>query len=287
MLLGLLPGIPVAMLTTGLLGTLGMVGLVVLLSLLTVLVLAWGLTALGLPARRAWGRALGSLSPFAAPRAAEVLLEAALAGVAPRRAAQLLASPASFTRWLRPQLYDALQSPPPDPELAALVPPDDWLRHLAALPPAPASASPTAPAAPPPTAPATPAAPTAASRSRWLPRKGPRRREGQGRRVSTQRRRGRGGPQRAFARSGKRHSKGSAVIEGGLAARVGPGAEPAATPTRNMKGSPCGEPTILGQFLCGPPRPLRLCVESHHPPAKPTPPATPRYRTTARQYRPR
>ena len=134
-LLGLLPGIPVAMLTTGLLGTLGMVGLVVLLSLLTTVVLAWGLTALGLPARRAWGRAFGSLSPFAAPRAAEVLLEVALAGVAPRRAAQLLASPASFTRWLRPQLYDALQSASPDPELAALVPPGDWLRHTCALPP--------------------------------------------------------------------------------------------------------------------------------------------------------
>ena len=144
-LLGLLPGIPVAMLTTGLVGTVGMVGVVVLLSLLTTLVLAWGLAAIGLAPRQAWGRALGSLSPFAAPRAAEVLLEAALAGVAPRRAAQLLASPASFTRWLRPQLYDALQSPPPDPELAALVPPGDWLRQTLALPPGTGAGEPYCP----------------------------------------------------------------------------------------------------------------------------------------------
>jgi len=131
---GLLLGIPLAMVKGGLVGTLLVIVVLLLLSVLTMVLLSTGLEAVGLPRRAAWGRALGLISPFAAPRAAEILLEAAVAGAPPRRVAHLLLPPDEFARWIRPQLYDARAQGAPLPELADLVPEPEWAERLAARP---------------------------------------------------------------------------------------------------------------------------------------------------------
>jgi hypothetical protein len=131
---GLLAGIPIAMVRGGLVGTLLVIVVLLLLSVLAMVLLSIGLEAVGLSRRAAWGKAIGLISPFAAPRAAEILLEAAVAGAPPRRVAQLLLPPDEFVRWIRPQLFDARAQGAPLPELADLVPEPEWAERLAARP---------------------------------------------------------------------------------------------------------------------------------------------------------
>jgi hypothetical protein len=63
----------------------------------------------------------GLLSPFAAPRAAEVVVETALADVPPLCALQLLVSPTVFADWVRPRAYDVVRRSCEDTELIACV----------------------------------------------------------------------------------------------------------------------------------------------------------------------
>jgi hypothetical protein len=64
------------------------------------------LRRMGVPWKRALRDGAGILSPFAAPRAAEIVLERALEGVALVDALRALLRPAAFAEWARPLAYD-------------------------------------------------------------------------------------------------------------------------------------------------------------------------------------
>jgi hypothetical protein len=119
-LVALVAGLPLAVARFGPMGFLGGLGLVLALAATTSGLAAWARGALGLPRRPA----LTALSPFAAPQAAERLLEEALAPVPRVLVLRALLPAAPFTAWLRPRLFDAARAAGPDRDLADLVTPE-------------------------------------------------------------------------------------------------------------------------------------------------------------------
>lgn len=107
-LLAIVFGVPVAVARFGTWGFAAGLAGVLLLALVTALVATRGARVL----RYRWRRALriGSslVWPFSSPRAAEVLLERAVAGAPPLLVARHLLGEAGFAAWVRPQAYDAL-----------------------------------------------------------------------------------------------------------------------------------------------------------------------------------
>ena len=106
-LLALVLGVPFALQRFGALGFFAALGAVVLLCLSIFTALAFSGRGLGKPRRAALRWALPYLSPFAAPRAAEALLEEALRDIPPAVVSRALLPGDVFLRWVRPIVYDA------------------------------------------------------------------------------------------------------------------------------------------------------------------------------------
>jgi hypothetical protein len=105
-LLALVLGVPFALQRFGAFGFLVALGAVLLLSLTIFAALAFSARGAGKPWRAALRWAFPYLSPFAAPRAAEVLLEEALRDVPPSVVSRALLPGDAFIRWVRPIVYD-------------------------------------------------------------------------------------------------------------------------------------------------------------------------------------
>ena len=106
-LFALVLGVPFAVQRFGALGFFVALGAILILCLTIYAVLASSAHGFGTPWRAALRWALSYLSPFAAPRGAEALLERALREVPPGVAANALLPPTVFLRWVRPLVYDA------------------------------------------------------------------------------------------------------------------------------------------------------------------------------------
>jgi hypothetical protein len=106
-LLALVLGVPFALQRLGALGFFAALGVVLLLCLTIFAALAFSARGLGKPWRASLRWALPYLSPFAAPRGADVLLEEALRDVPPSVASAALLPRDAFLRWVRPIVYDA------------------------------------------------------------------------------------------------------------------------------------------------------------------------------------
>ena len=107
-LLAVVVGVPMAINRFGALGFAAAVGAAFVLSLATALCVLRALRKLDLDWRSAMRAAAPLLWPFAAPRAAEIVLEHAAAGAAPLAIARRLLGEAGFAAWVRPRAYDAL-----------------------------------------------------------------------------------------------------------------------------------------------------------------------------------
>jgi hypothetical protein len=120
-LLGIVLGVPVAAETSGWRALLLVLLIVETLAIAVAIVALLALRRLGLNTRSALRAAGGLLSPFAAPRAAEIVLERAFAGALPVVVTRLLLPPSAFAAWIRPRAYDLLRghAPVDDPELGA------------------------------------------------------------------------------------------------------------------------------------------------------------------------
>lgn len=106
-LLVLVLGVWFALQRVGALGFFVAAGTVLLLCVTIFTALAFSAHGLGKPWRAALRWAFPYLSPFAAPRAAEALLEETLRDVPPAVATAALLPPDEFQRWVRPLVYDA------------------------------------------------------------------------------------------------------------------------------------------------------------------------------------
>jgi hypothetical protein len=106
-LLALVVGVPFALRRFGALGFFAALGVVLVLCLTIFTALAFSARGLGKPWRAALAWAFPYLSPFAAPRGAEVLLEETLRDVPPSVASSALLPADAFLRWVRPLAYDA------------------------------------------------------------------------------------------------------------------------------------------------------------------------------------
>jgi len=106
-LVALVLGVPFALQRFGALGFLVALGAVLLLCLTIFAALAFSAHGLGKPWRAALRWALPYMSPFAAPRAADVLLEETLREVPPSVVTRALLPGDAFLRWVRPIVYDA------------------------------------------------------------------------------------------------------------------------------------------------------------------------------------
>ena len=112
-LAALVAGIPLAERRSSGTGVLLAIGVAVVLAVIVALVCWWGRRQLGLPRAAAWA----ALSPFAAPYAAERLLDETLARFSALAVARALLPPERFRSWVRPRAYDAQSSRGADPEL--------------------------------------------------------------------------------------------------------------------------------------------------------------------------
>jgi hypothetical protein len=111
-------GIPIAAARFGGWGLVGGAAIVELVAMLSTVIAFSALRRLDFPRSVAARRAAVLLSPFAAPRAGELVLEAAVEGLKPVAVLRALLPDAAFDAWLRPRAYDALQGNP-DPMLPA------------------------------------------------------------------------------------------------------------------------------------------------------------------------
>ncbi|MGH7530954.1 MAG: hypothetical protein ACREMN_11275 [Gemmatimonadales bacterium] len=112
LLLAMVFGIPAA---TGRFGTPGFfiaLGAVFALCLGIVALAAWTAAIAGRPPSAGLPWSLRFLSPFAAPRAAELLLEELFRDLPPALTARVLLGPEAFVAWIRPHVYDRLHGRP-------------------------------------------------------------------------------------------------------------------------------------------------------------------------------
>jgi hypothetical protein len=111
-------GVPIAAARFGGWGLVGGAAIAELVAVVSAVIAFSALRRLHFPRSAAARRAAVLLSPFAAPRAGELVLEAAVEGLPPVAVLRALLSDAAFDAWLRPRAYDALQGNP-DPMLRA------------------------------------------------------------------------------------------------------------------------------------------------------------------------
>ena len=119
MLVGVVLGIPAATETSGWRGLLVVLLIVEVIAIAIASLVLLALRRLGVERGAALRTAGGLLSPFAAPRAAEIVLERALSGSPPLSVIRYLVPPADFAAWIRPRAYDLLRGRPEndDPEV--------------------------------------------------------------------------------------------------------------------------------------------------------------------------
>jgi hypothetical protein len=115
--LGLLVGLPLVLVRRSAWEFLLAALALLLLTCLSALTGSIALQRMGMPKEPARKMARRWLSPFAAPGAAQNLLELALADVPPPFAARLLLRDSELRKWLRPRAYDLLQGRASDPDL--------------------------------------------------------------------------------------------------------------------------------------------------------------------------
>ena len=115
-------GIPLATGRWGPFGLLLAAGLAFQGAVFVLILSTIALEEIGVPHTSVSRTVLGLLSPFAAPRAAEVVAETALTDVPPLCALQLLLSTAAFAERVRPRAYDVVRQSLDDAELLACVP---------------------------------------------------------------------------------------------------------------------------------------------------------------------
>ena len=133
-LVGLVVGMPLAI---DRLGTQGFVFALGLLGIICFFVFERMYAAactLGKTRKAAFSWAIGSFSPFAAPRAAEVLLEELLRDIPPGLVARVLLPFAEFLDWVRPYAYDSSQDAQADARFLAGLDPAELKQSLAAPP---------------------------------------------------------------------------------------------------------------------------------------------------------
>ncbi|HST60373.1 MAG TPA: hypothetical protein VLK84_16865 [Longimicrobium sp.] len=104
--IALVVGVPLLTASAGLGGFILAAGAAVGASVLTASLSGLALRRMAVPWKTALRDGAGILSPFAAPRAAEVVLERALEGVGLVDALRALLPPAAFAEWVRPLAYD-------------------------------------------------------------------------------------------------------------------------------------------------------------------------------------
>ena len=109
-LIVLVLGLPFALQRFGALGFFAALGAVLLLCLTIFTALAFSARTLGKPWRAALGWSFPYLSPFAAPRGAEALLEEAVRDMPPAIVTSALLPADAFRLWVRPIVYDASNS---------------------------------------------------------------------------------------------------------------------------------------------------------------------------------
>jgi hypothetical protein len=102
-------GIPIATARFGGWGLVVGVATAELVAVVSALISFWALRRLHFPRSAAARRAAVLLSPFTAPRAVELVLEAAVEDLQPVAVLRALLSDVAFDAWLRPRAYDALQ----------------------------------------------------------------------------------------------------------------------------------------------------------------------------------
>lgn len=111
-------GVPIAAAHFGGWGFVGGAVIAELVAVVSSVIAFSALRRLHFPRSAAARRAAVLLSPFAAPRAAELVLEAAVEGLEPVAVLRALLPDAAFDAWLRPRAYDTLQGKT-DPMLRA------------------------------------------------------------------------------------------------------------------------------------------------------------------------
>lgn len=127
-------GVPLAAVR---LGGVGLVGALVLTVLNSVLIAVLGYRVAGragVPAQLRRMPFLSLLSPFAAPRVVEILLELVARGETGVAVAAVVLEPKAFRAWVRPRAYDALHGGGPDPELDAVLSAQEQRALVAAVP---------------------------------------------------------------------------------------------------------------------------------------------------------
>jgi hypothetical protein len=127
-------GVPIAAARFGGWGLVGGAAIAVLVAVVSAVVAFSALRRLHLPRSAAARQAVVLLSPFAAPRAGELVLEAAVEGLEPVAVLRALLSDAAFDAWLRPRAYDTVQGNP-DPMLRADLAIEPLAAVVAARPP--------------------------------------------------------------------------------------------------------------------------------------------------------
>ena len=135
-LTALVAGVPLAERRFSGTGVLLAIGGALVLAVMVALVCWWARGQLGLPRAAAWA----ALSPFAAPYAAERLLDETLARFSTLAVARALLPPERFRSWVRPRAYDAQSSRGADPELHDAINGDELAAILA--PPAASDGAP-------------------------------------------------------------------------------------------------------------------------------------------------
>jgi hypothetical protein len=133
-LVALVAGVPVAVGSFGSFGLGAAVALLILVDAIVALLAASALRALGLARREAWRAALPIFSPFAATRAAEIVLQRVLNDRPPLTVMRFVTNHSEFADWVRPRAYDLRRGGAADPELAAALAVED-LDAVLALPP--------------------------------------------------------------------------------------------------------------------------------------------------------
>lgn len=129
-LAALVAGIPLAERRLTGSGVLLAIALALVLAVTIALLCWWARRSLGLPRAAAWA----ALSPFAAPYAAERLLDETLARFTTLAVARALLSPERFRAWVRPRAYDGRAGRQADPELHDVVGRDELAAILAPPP---------------------------------------------------------------------------------------------------------------------------------------------------------
>lgn len=115
--LGLLAGLPLAVVYATAWDFLLAAAMILLLTGVSALTGSITLQKMGMPAEPAGRMARRWLSPFAAPGVAQDILELALADAPPPFAARLLLRDSELRKWLRPRAYDLLERRVSDPHL--------------------------------------------------------------------------------------------------------------------------------------------------------------------------